>query len=192
MKTIFKTLALIIPLVVLTSAIAVQTYTTLKTTKMTVSGTSSLHDWTSEVTKLEWKGTVITQENSITEVKNLEVKIPVTAIKSTKGKIMDNKTYEAFNHEKYPSIIYQLSTLTVSANGTENILNATGTLTMAGVKNNITMKVTGKLLPNGGVQLTGSHKLNMRTFKMEPPTAMMGTIKVGEEVTVNFDLILQP
>lgn len=33
-------------------------------------------------------------------------------------------------------------------------------------------------------------KLNMRDYKMEPPTAMMGTIKVGEEVTIDFDLTI--
>jgi hypothetical protein len=32
----------------------------------------------------------------------------------------------------------------------------------------------------------------MRDYKMTPPTAVMGTIKVGEEVTINFDLTLSP
>jgi hypothetical protein len=45
-----------------------------------------------------------------------------------------------------------------------------------------------KILPNGELQLTVSKKLKMTDFKMEPPTAMMGTIKVGDEVTVIFDV----
>jgi hypothetical protein len=45
-------------------------------------------------------------------------------------------------------------------------------------------------LANGDVQIIGSRKLNMKDFNMVPPTAMMGTIKVGEEVTVNFNLTL--
>jgi hypothetical protein len=32
----------------------------------------------------------------------------------------------------------------------------------------------------------------MKDYKMDPPTAVMGTIKVGPEVTVNFDLTVTP
>lgn len=54
------------------------------------------------------------------------------------------------------------------------------------------MTVLAKLLPNGDIQLTGSKKLNMKDFGMEPPTAVLGTIKVGPEVTVNFNLTISP
>ncbi len=32
----------------------------------------------------------------------------------------------------------------------------------------------------------------MTSYKMKPPTAIFGTIKVGDEVTVVFDLIMTP
>lgn len=165
-----------------------QTPYALKTTKMTVDGTSSLHDWTSDVTKVEWVGSFLVSENKVKEVKNVQVKIAVTSIQSTKGKIMDNKTYEAFKYEKNPTIIYKLNTISI----TDAALKANGTLTMAGTTKAIEMSVTAKVLANGDIQLTGSQKLNMRDYKMEPPTAMMGTIKVGEMVTVKFDLTLTP
>jgi len=160
----------------------------LKAKKMTVDGTSSLHDWTSDVTKVEWTGNFLVEDGKIKEVKDVQVKIPVKSIVSTKGSMMDNKTYDAFNYEKNPSIIYKLNTITI----TEGVLKANGTLTMAGTTKAIEMTVNGKILTNGDIQLTGSHKLNMRDYKMSPPTAMMGTIKVGEHVTVKFDLTLTP
>jgi Na+-transporting NADH:ubiquinone oxidoreductase subunit NqrC len=165
-----------------------QTPYSLKLAKMTVDGTSSLHDWTSDVTKVEWIGSFLVGENKVKEVKNVQVKIAVTSIQSTKGKIMDNKTYEAFKYEKNPAIIYKLNTISI----TDAALKANGTLTMAGTTKAIEMSVTAKVLANGDIQLTGSQKLNMRDYKMEPPTAMMGTIKVGEMVTVKFDLTLTP
>lgn len=165
-----------------------QTPYSLKTAKMTVDGTSSLHDWTSDVTKVEWAGSFLVSENKVKEVKNVQVKIAVTSIQSTKGKIMDNKTYEAFKYEKNPTITYKLNTISMA----DAILKANGTLTMAGTTKPIEMSVTAKVLANGDIQLTGSQKLNMRDYKMEPPTAMMGTIKVGEMVTVKFDLTLTP
>jgi polyisoprenoid-binding protein YceI len=59
---------------------------------------------------------------------------------------------------------------------------------MAGKTKQVTLTVKVKTLPNGDLQLTGSYPIKMTEYSIEPPTAMMGAIKVGEEVTVNFDL----
>lgn len=187
-KPIIIRILIVLMIFLLGGAVYGQTPYSLKTAKMTVDGTSSLHDWTSDVTKVEWVGSFLVSENKVKEVKNVQVKIAVTSIQSTKGKIMDNKTYEAFKYEKNPTIIYKLNTISI----TDAVLKANGTLTMAGTTKAIEMSVTAKVLANGNIQLTGSQKLNMRDYKMEPPTAMMGTIKVGEMVTVKFDLTLTP
>ena len=160
----------------------------LKSKKITVAGTSSLHDWKSEVTQAEWSGLLTMEDGRLTEVANVRVKIPVASIKSDNGRIMDNKTYGAFNSEKHPIITYQMLGATVGA----NVINARGTLSMAGAAKVVSFNVGTRVLSNGDVQLTGAYTLNMRDYKMEPPTAVMGTIKVGEEVTVNFDLVLAP
>jgi polyisoprenoid-binding protein YceI len=167
-----------------------QTPYKLKSHKTSVSGTSSLHEWESEVKQLEWSGLLSIEDKKLVVVKDVVVKIVVTSIKSTKGSMMDNKTYEAFNYKKNPSINFKLVSIKISGTGNEYILDATGALTMAGASKNIGIAVKAKLLPNGDVQLTGNKKINMKDFGMEPPTAMLGTIKVGEEVTITFDLIL--
>jgi polyisoprenoid-binding protein YceI len=160
----------------------------LKVNSMTVQGSSTLHDWESQITKADWKGTFQVDNLALVDVKNVEVKIPVESIKSTKGKMMDSKTYEAFNYEKYPFIVYTLSTAKINqANGT---IEAKGTLTMAGVSKPIDLVAKYKVLATGDVQLTVSRKFKMSEFKMETPTAMMGTIKVGDEVTVGFDITI--
>jgi polyisoprenoid-binding protein YceI len=163
-----------------------------KQSKMTVSGTSSLHEWESEVTKVEWKGALQLNGSELVEVKDVLVKIPVTGIKSSKGKIMDNKTYEAFNSDKNPVIQYKLITAKIKGSGPDYTIATTGNLTMAGATKPVDLMVKAKVLANGDVQLTASTKLNMKDFSMTPPTAMMGTIKVGEEVTVAFDITLTP
>jgi polyisoprenoid-binding protein YceI len=63
-----------------------------------------------------------------------------------------------------------------------------GDLTMNGVTNVIMLSVIGKNLPGGDMRFSGSRGLKMTDYKMKPPTAMMGTVKVGDEVTVKFDL----
>ncbi|MCK6617802.1 MAG: YceI family protein [Cyclobacteriaceae bacterium] len=155
---------------------------------MTIEGTSTLHDWISDVTKLEFAGNFVTDGVKVREVKDVTVKIPVESIRSTKGKLMDNKTWEAFKYDKYPTITYKLVTLSVH----DGLLKTTGTLTMAGAAQSTAMEIHYTVMPSGDIRFTGSHKIKMKDYKMEPPTAMMGTIKVGEEVTVKFDLTITP
>jgi hypothetical protein len=160
----------------------------LKNYKMTVKGTSSLHEWESDVEKMECKGTYALVNNLLADVKDVVIKIPVTSIKSTHGKTMDNKTYDAFNYEEYPFIIFTLNTKKI--NEANSTLDLKGHLAMAGSTKAINISVHYKILPNGELQIIGSQKLIMTVYGMEPPTAMMGAIKVGNEVTVTFDLTL--
>src|SRR5690606_20557184 len=102
----------------------------VKANKMSVQGSSTLHDWESEITKADLKGEILVNNSQLKEVKNLEVKIPVESIKSTKGKMMDSKTYDAFNSSKNPYIVYTLKDAKVNPDGT---IDGNGTLTMAGV-----------------------------------------------------------
>lgn len=164
----------------------------LKTSKSNIQGTSSLHDWESTISQLTYKGAFTVEGAVVKSIKSAEVTIPVVAIKSTKGKIMDNKTYDAFLYEKNPNITFLLTSAQLRPEGSGSAVDASGYLTMAG--NMKAIKLTGlvKVLTNGDIQLTLSKKLKMTEFKMEQPTAMMGTITVGDEVTINFDLTLTP
>lgn len=183
---------LIILVFVLPTRIFAQTPYKVKTSKQNVAGTSSLHDWVSDATQLEWSGSFQVEDKRIVKVKDVLVTIPVKSIKSTKGGTMDKKTYEALKSDKNPAIVYNFSGAKISGTGPDFVLETKGTLQMAGTSKSIEMSVAAKLLANGDIQLTGSKKLNMKDFAMEPPTAVLGTIKVGPEVTVNFDLTISP
>lgn len=161
----------------------------LKSSTSTVKGTSSLHEWESEITGVDFKGTLITDANSVKEIKSGELKILVKGIKSTKGKIMDNKTYEAFDYEKNPYVTFKYISAKAGATGNWEI---NGTLSMAGNSRPLVLTATTKVLPNGEIRITASKKLKMTEFNMKPPTAVMGTIKVGDEVTLVFDITLVP
>lgn len=180
---------LLLPALLLIIVFSVQAQRfSLKTHQLTVKGTSSLHDWESSVEKIECSGSLSLSGESLTDLSDVTVKIPVKAIKSTKGKMMDNKTWEAFNYEKNPVITFKLNQEQIDVAGGSIV--ASGLLTMAGTSRPIDLKLRFKILPEGDLKITGSHKLKMSDFKMEPPTAMMGTIKVGDDVEVVFDLVL--
>lgn len=162
----------------------------LKTVVASVSGTSSLHSWESEVSQIKWKGNFLLSGKKLKAIKNGEIKILVKGIKSKEGKIMDKKTYEAFDSDKNPYIIYAFSTADIKVDSLQNVTAVTeGNLTMAGNSKAINLSGKGKMLANGDLQLTVSRKLKMTDFKMEPPRAVLGTIKVGDEITVKFDIV---
>lgn len=175
-------------LLLTTSVVFAQKAYTLKSHKMSVDGTSSLHDWTSDVTKVVWAGKITAEGSSVKAISDVTLNIQVTDIKSEKGGMMDDKTYEAFKSEKFPTITFKLTSATVT--GTN--VKANGTLTMAGVTKNIVMNVETKVLADGSVHLSGSQVVNMKDYSMTPPKAVMGTIKVGEKVTVLFELTVAP
>jgi polyisoprenoid-binding protein YceI len=164
----------------------------LKSVKAVVLGTSSLHDWESKVTKMEGEGAFNTKNNELVSIKDVEIKIAVKGIKSKEGKKMDDKTYETFNSDKNPNIVYTISNAIVKIDASHAVtIEATGQLAMAGVTQPVSLSAIGIELPNGDLQLSVSKKLKMTDFNMKPPVMMLGAIKVGDEITVKFDFVLE-
>ena len=163
----------------------------LKSVKATIEGTSTLHKWVSKITIMEGKGLFQLKDNMLASIKNAEIKIAVEGIISEKGKKMDNKTYETFKSDEYPYITYTFSNAVIKIDDSNIVsMEAAGTLCMAGVSKLDSITANGKKLPNGDLQLTVSKIIKMTDFNMKPPVMFLGTIKVGDEITVNFDFVL--
>ena len=152
---------------------------------MTILGTTNVHNFQSKVTQISGELVI-----SGKKVQSLKVEVPVKSIKSNE-KLMDKKTYEAFDAEKHPTITFQLIDAVVQKATAEDIdVAVTGNLTMAGATKKITLNTTGKALKAGTFQFTGSVALKMTDFKMKPPTAMLGMMKVGDAITLKFSIVM--
>jgi polyisoprenoid-binding protein YceI len=154
---------------------------------VTIFGTSTIHDWESKVEQPN--GELILSNSK--QIQSLVVKIPVRSIKSGKG-LMDTKTYDAFNADQNPLIVFQLTEATpLRITGKDIEATLTGNLTMAGVTKRISFKTTGKIIGEGVYQFKGSVPLKMTEFKMKPPTAMLGTMKTGDAITIKFEVTVK-
>lgn len=168
-----------------------QTGYSVKSFKMSVSGTSTLHAWESSVGKVTVKGDIAANETSIQSIKNLSVEVDVKSIKSTKGKVMDNKTWESLKADQHPKVTFKLSKVeSITKSGADFNIKVTGNLTVAGVTKSVPMDVKGKILPGGDLEFSGSKVIVLADYNMEQPTALMGTVKVGKEVTVAFSVVM--
>lgn len=150
--------------------------------KMSINGTSNLHDWQSRVTKSTVKMDLERNGTNVTDVRLIRVTVPVKGIDSEHD-LMDTKTHEAFEATKYPEITFSATDVRLSS-GTAVM---TGTLSMHGKSQLATLKASYKVA-DGALQLSGSHSIDMTAFGMTPPTAVMGTIKVGKTVSVKYEV----
>ncbi|HMO38189.1 MAG TPA: YceI family protein [Saprospiraceae bacterium] len=180
---------LIITLVAAQITTIAQTIYEVTSSKMTIAGTSNLHDWESNVTKVQASGDVTVEGNTLKSINNLTVTIPVSGIKSSKGSVMDRRTYSALKSDQHTNITYKLSKVTaIEKSGADYTLKTSGSLTVAGVAKTISMDVKGKVLSDGSLQFEGARKIKMTDHGIDPPTALMGTMKTGDEVTISFSV----
>lgn len=157
-----------------------------KTFSMTIYGTTNVHDFESKVTQAS--GTLVVDN---AKAQSLVVEIPVKGIKS-KEKLMDTKTYEAFNAEKNPTITFKLTDASaLQVNGSDISVTAVGNLTINGVTKKVSLKSTGKIVKPGVYEFKGSFALKMTDYKMSPPTAMMGMMKVGDAITLKYNVTFE-
>jgi polyisoprenoid-binding protein YceI len=179
----------LIPSIKLTTNLSVKETSKLLNIKLpsnvSIKGTSTLHDWESIVEKTNATITINNFYN--VAIETLEVKIEATSIKSGK-KIMDKLTYKALKAEEYPLITFIFKTGEIISENTDFInIKLQGNLTIAGVTKSV--NVLSNINKNGDhIVLKGSHKLKMTSFGINPPKALLGTIKTGDEITIEFNL----
>lgn len=164
----------------------------LQSFEMTIAGTSTLHDWVSSVTKVNSNVQVQWKDGRLATIDQLIIQIPVESIVSTKGRIMDNKTYEALKSEEHPSLRFQLQTADIKYGDGRYTIQATGLLTIAGQRKTISLRANATPIAGGGLTFTGAYTLKMTDYGVVPPTALMGSIKTDDEVTIHYRLTLSP
>ena len=154
-----------------------------------VLGTSNLHNWTMEAKNITCSATFnfppgnIIQPQSLTD---LSLTIPVQNLKSGES-LMDSRAYTALKAKKFNAIVFSLTVATIVP-GQKNqfLVKTTGNLTIAGVTKPITLEVTCVSNPDGTLTCTGSERLKMTDYQIKPPVFMLGALKTGNDLTINF------
>ncbi|MEY3052928.1 MAG: hypothetical protein RLY31_2713 [Bacteroidota bacterium] len=154
-------------------------------------GTSTLHDWTAEVTKISGKAALLLSDQTLRDIPTLSISMQVRSIRSEKGSVMDNNIRKTMQADKYPDIRFQLTNIVrlTRKDGGYDIL-ADGNLTIAGVTKTVRLPVSATQ-QGDRFQFKGSHRLRMTDFKLEPPVMFLGSLKTGDEVTIHFESTFQ-
>jgi polyisoprenoid-binding protein YceI len=164
------------------------TYTLSKGYAVTINGTSNLHNWNETVETVTGETTISWNSDGSFNLEAVSIKMNVHSIKSDMGAIMNNNTYKALKAGDNPEIVFVLNTPinSIPAKSNEKVLSAKGKLTIAGVTKVIDMQVKALALAHGKLTFEGSQTINMTDYGVKPPVALFGTLKTGNEITINF------
>jgi polyisoprenoid-binding protein YceI len=171
-------------LVVQVNVLAQERFVVAEQSKMVIKGTSSIHDWETNVTEINGSGVFALNSNSVESVNNFQMSIPVKSLESGK-KGLDNKVYEALKANKSPKIEFQFR----DANQiTPGKITVNGKMTIAGKSKDVQLTSDYKV-EKGNVIVNGSHSMKMTEFDVDPPTAMLGTVRAGDQIQIEYNLV---
>lgn len=156
------------------------------TSSIRVDGTSNVHAWHLATSTFSSDIEMATPVSPGSKVEAVSLTIPVTSLKSGKGGL-DKNTYKALNAEQHPTITFRMTSYTSDSKDGACAAQVGGTLTVNGVTKDVTLQatITGDA---SALKAVGSTTFNMTDFGVKPVTALMGTIRTGNEVKISFDL----
>lgn len=155
-----------------------------------VEGTSNVHDWDVKAEKFSLQAEITKGENQ-PEIKSLFLDLEAESLKSGKSG-MDRNTYKALKTDEHKKITFRYSKTvsTKALSGNKYEVRAQGALQIAGVTKNVT--ITSQMEQKGNTWvLNGSFPMKMTDHNITPPTALLGSVKAGDEVTVKFQITLK-
>lgn len=166
-------------------------YSAKKAISLTLSGTSTLHDWDMKSSLAIFEANfTITGSKVITAVNGLSFSTKAESLKSGHD-AMDKNAYVALKSDKSPVINYTSNKSTIiKLDETTYSVKSTGKLTIAGTTLDEEIDATCKVNSDKSITVMGSKKISMKDFGMSAPTFMMGTVQTGNDVVLKFDMKL--
>ena len=181
-------LSVAINLAICFTAIAQTNYST-KAVDIKLNGTSNLHDWEMKAVPGTSAASFVVTNGKVTSLSKMNFSVPAKNLKSGKS-AMDKNTYKALKTNANPNISFVLTSATVVSTGGNNYkINCQGKMSIAGKTNQTELVATAIYNPaDKSFTVTGVKKMKMTEYNVKPPTAVLGTIKTGNDISISYNL----
>jgi len=192
MKKIILVIALLTGWILGTNLLLAQQYIMDDSqSKISLSGTSSLHDWNMRAVTFSADFDVMTNEQDMS-VSDVTVRIKTADIKSSKN-IMNRKAEDALKVEEYPWIIFDMTEVnSFQTDGRKISGEIVGNLTIAGVTKQVVLPFSGyRTSDNGVLSVEGSIKLDMTDYGIVPPVALLGQVETDDDVDLDYKVTVK-
>lgn len=171
--------------------------------QLVIAGTSNVNEFTCDCscerdfTRSTLEVNQHTESNRI-DFSNAQLNLTTTNL-DCGHKIMNKDLYETLRARDYPHISITLLQAEIPARNQQRFvsfnqwmdIDAITRITIAGQNKRVHIPVKGRRLDENRFHFTGEISLNMTDFGLEPPTAMLGLIKVNDTITINLDLVVR-
>jgi hypothetical protein len=172
--------------------------------KMRIEGTSTIHDWQAEGTVvggLLKAGAGFPGEpgQAATPGKldaQADIRLPIRSLTSVEsdGKpyssAMDKVMWEHLHEDEHPQITFHLTGFVLkeapASKDAPYVCDATGELVINAVTNTASFSINVLPLGDGKLKITGTTKVKMTDFKVDPPNPANLGIKTGDDVKIIF------
>jgi hypothetical protein len=157
-------------------------------TTIAIKGTSSLHDWVMNLEAFNSVFQLNRDGSGIKGIENVSFSCRATDIKSEYS-LMDKKTRDALKADEFPEIKFSSISGNTQFAGDKSFTGSLyGKLNVAGNTRDVSIPFKGTFTDNNTINITASAELTMTSFNISPPTAMMGALKTGDQISVLFTL----
>lgn len=164
---------------------------------LTVAGDSNVRSWTCSTTtfggSLELADQdALTPDRLGEAVRSLDIRIPVARL-DCNNNTMNDHMWDALERDRHPEIRYRMTGYTVIPTSSETaVVDLRGELTIAGTTRPHAVRLSARTLEEGAIRVLGDSPIRMTEFGVEPPRAMLGALRVRDDVMVRIDLRLDP
>lgn len=171
------------------------TYTLSDVAEFKISGDSNLRAWDGDVTDIE-ATLVLSGHNELSlenltpeSITSIDIRIAVAGIETDTARLTTNlRNY--LKGDQFPHISYRLNQVQeIELQGDKAVITADGIITAAGVEKSVNMTVDAFINSDGSIRFTGTQDMLMTEFEIDPPTALLGTVRADNEFSVIFDVL---
>ena len=159
-----------------------------------IDGDSNVRSWDADITEADASLVLTGVDNlsieNLTEesFKSLEISIPVEGIESDSRRLTRN-LQGYLRGDDFPVITFALQQINSITHENDTVqISADGIISAAGVENSVSMDVEAVLNGDGSITFSGVQRLLMTDFDIDPPTAVMGTVRSDDEIDIIYQV----
>jgi len=153
-----------------------------------VLGSSNIHDWTMTSVNCDSQGDFKFEGDQLKSISSFTLLVDAKSLKSEHSG-MDERTYKTIKAEQFPKIVFKLTSVVITPLVKNKFaVKAKGDLTIAGATQTIVMDVTATINADNTITCSGSQKLQLKDYKIDPPSFMLGAMKVANDLNIQFNI----
>lgn len=162
---------------------------------LVINGASNVNQFTCGLSKYTYADTLELQERTATYIRFSPNKLSLPVVDfDCKNKLITNDFQETLQSGRYPQIgISFLSFELIPTSGSSvDSYDAKVLIELSGQKRTVNIRFDFWEKSYGLYNLIGIKALHFSDFGLEPPTKMMGLVKVDDELSITFNLVVRP